>query len=482
MKTLLLSNYLKNEYNSSILCSAWGIKHPSLADFQCVILDMKLDTNIDSEYLKVQYKGYSFYRLFDDVIRLLRAGGTLICLNYYTFINVPINFSGTKVLNQIQQHRQSDYSYEHKFINYEETSYDWLDLGFLQCTQLDRINIMPGQQIKSISKLDIIKRYFSYVREYHKIIQGVKRESGAGLGLISWNFRLDPTYEHHSNTQDQVEVLAVTEVTDEPIAVAIKYMHFPGTLVFLPTYDLSDAEGLGRDEAISAISNRLASIGEYYYEVSQQDFGVLLESPPWLLECRAARAKETEKELETLEKKKTTLVAERGKYDRTLILINGYGEPFEQIVAEIFGKEWFGFDLEKTEKGHAIDLFVRNTMTDQLLAVQATGVVGKFTQRDKHFGALLGYLPEHEEKIVSGQNERIVLVVNTYRDTPLENRTDSEDVSMQVQNLVKKNGMCLIRSCDLYTLWKRWAESPGELSTDEIFRQLFDCEGIWQPK
>ena len=79
------------------------------------------------------------------------------------------------------------------------------------------------------------------------------------------------------------------------------------------------------------------------------------------------------------------MVVERDKYDRTLILINGYGEPFEQTVAEIFGKEWFGFDVEKTEKGHPIDLFVRNSMTGQVLAVQATGVVGKFTQRDKHF-------------------------------------------------------------------------------------------------
>ena len=92
----------------------------------------------------------------------------------------------------------------------------------------------------------------------------------------------------------------------------------------------------------------------------------------------------------------------------------------------------------------------------------------------------MGYLPKHEEKTVGGENERIVLVVNTYRDTPLANRTDSEDISVQVQNLVKKNGICLIKSCDLYALWKRWAESPGELSTDEIFRQLFECEGIWK--
>ncbi len=93
------------EFSSSILCSQWGVNHPSLADFQCVILDMKLDTNILSDRPSVGYEGYSFYRLFDDVIRLLRAGGTLVCLNYYTFINKAALFTGTIVLNQIYNKR-----------------------------------------------------------------------------------------------------------------------------------------------------------------------------------------------------------------------------------------------------------------------------------------------------------------------------------------------------------------------------------------
>ena len=344
------------------------------------------------------------------------------------------------------------------------------------------MNIMPGQQIKRISNLDVVKRYFSYVREYHKIIQGIQRESGAGLGRISWNFRKNPTYDHANNTKDQVEVLAVTEVTDEPLAVAIKYMGFPGTLVFLPTYDLPDAEGLGRDEAIGAISNRLVNIGEYYYKVSRQDFGVRLESPAWLLEYRATPAKDAEKELEELEKAKAISLAKRDRYDRMLSLINGYGEPLQTAVAELFGKEWLGFDVEETERGSSIDLFVKNPSTGQTLAIQVTGVVGKFTQSDRHFGAIMSYLPENEGKNIGGRVERIVLVVNTYRDTPLVDRADEGDISIPVRNLVKNNGICLIRSCDLYNLWNLWDDSPEKLPADNIFNQLFECEGIWKPK
>jgi len=45
------------------------------------------------------------------------------------------------------------------------------------------------------------------------------------------------------------------------------------------------------------------------------------------------------------------------------------------------------------------------------------------------------YLPEHEETIGSGLVERIVLIVNTYRDTDLPDRTEKDDISVPVQNL-----------------------------------------------
>jgi hypothetical protein len=479
VRTLILSNYLSVESLPGIVCSKWEVDHPSLADFQCVVLDMKLDVDIASATPSVQYQGYSFYKLSDDVIRLLQAGGVVLCLNYYTFINSSTLLFGSKVLNAIHQEKLTSFSYEHKYQGQAETCYDWLELGFLQRTRLDQMNIRPGQHFKRLSTLDVVKKYFLYVKDYHKIIQGIRREPGARSGGVAWNFRNDPAYGTTTSTEDEVEVLAVTEVTDDPIAVAIKYRRFLGTLVFLPTYHLPEVADLGREETIRSICSRLASLGEHYYEESRRELGVKLESPPWLLECRTKSAKDADKELEGLEKKKNVLIARRDRYDRMLALINGYGTPLERTLSELFGKEWFGFDVEETEPGYPIDLFVKNSGTGQTLAIQATGVVGKFIQRDKHFGALMKYLPESEEKNSSGRVERIVLVVNTYRDTPLADRTDDGDISGPVQSLIRKNGICLIRSCDLYNLWTKF---PEKLSADEIFKQLFECEGIWQQK
>ncbi|MEE8194690.1 MAG: hypothetical protein V3T73_04240 [Dehalococcoidales bacterium] len=488
MKTLLVSNYLTKdllEYLPNIVCYKWGERHPSLADFACAILDLKLDIGVEApteSVPSVKYKGYSFYQLSDDIIRLLQAGGVVICLNYHTFINSGSLLYGSKILNAIYEKRQTTYLYEHKFTGQEETSYDWLDLGFLLRTKLDRMNTRPGHNFKVISKLDKVKQYFSYVKEYHKVIQGISRDLGVSHGTINSSFRTDPIYSHTDDTSDRVDVLALTEVTDEPIAVAIKYRRFPGTLVFLPTYNLPAPDSPGYKGFARSIALVLCNVGEYYYETSRRELGAKLELPPWLLEYRAKPAKDADKELKDIEKAKAAAIDKRDRYDRMLTLINGYGVPLEKTIGELFGKEWLGFDVEETEKGHPIDLYIKNPKAGQTLAVQVTGVVSKFIQSDKHFGALMQYLPENEGKNINGRVERVVLIVNTYRDTPLVNRTDESDISVPVQNLVKKNGICLIRSRDLYDLWNLWDDSSEKLSADDIFKQLFECEGIWQRK
>lgn len=483
MKTLLLSDYLRVELLPGVVCSQWEESHPSPADFQCVVLDMKLLAH-GTTTLLVYLDGYPFYGLFDDLVSLIQAGGVVICLNYYTVVNVVSRFNDTnlRVHQAINEKRRGTFSYEYKHHGPEETSYDWLDLGLLQRTQLDRMNARPGGQFKVISTLDVVKQYFLYVEEYHKIIHGIRREPDARHGHIEWHFREKPDYSNTPRTDDEVEVLAVTEVTDDPIAVVMKYRGFPGTLAFLPTYNLPDYGDPGREETARLISSSLSSLGEYYYEINRRELGVKLESPPWLLEYRAKPAKDADKELEDLKKAEAASLAKRDRHDRMLPLINGYGDPLENAVAELFSKEWLGFDVEKTEPGHPIDAFVKNTRTGQTLAVQATGVVGKFNQRDKHFGALMRYLPEHTEKNTGGRIERIVLVVNTYRDTPLVRRTDETDISAPVRNLVTGNRICLIKSCELYDLWNLWVDSPEKLPPDDIFKQLFECEGIWQRK
>jgi hypothetical protein len=343
LKTLLISNYLQSKYLASVTFSQWTGSHPSLADFQCVVLDMKLNTIsslVISDIPTVHYKGFPFYVLFDDIIRLLRSGGVVICLNYYTFANESSKFTDghSKTHKAIYEKRIRNYSYEYKYQGAYETSYDWLDLDLLKCTEVDRLNAMPGSQFKVISDLDVVKDYFLHVKEYHKTIHGIQDSPTVGVYRVRWVFRDDPAYEHATYTSDEVEILAVTEVTNEPIAITIKYRGFPGRLIFLPTYELSSIVDSVQEETSHSIAWRLHRLGEYYFRQSQIDQGIRLPQPSWLLAYRAKPAEEADKEIQEIDKAKDLLIAKRDKHDRMLNLINGYGKPLENTIMELFGK------------------------------------------------------------------------------------------------------------------------------------------------
>jgi hypothetical protein len=83
---------------------------------------------------------------------------------------------------------------------------------------------------------------------------------------------------------NEVKVLAVAEVADDPIAVAMKHRGFPGTLVFLPTHDFPEVGEPGVEEISCSVSQKLSFMGDYYYCVNHRELGIRLQSPPWLLE------------------------------------------------------------------------------------------------------------------------------------------------------------------------------------------------------
>ena len=252
-----------------------------------------------------------------------------------------------------------------------------------------------------------------------------------------------------------------------------------GSLVLLPTHDVFTSGKLSDLTKVTDVCNALSDLGRHYYEINRQRLGIRAEDPTWLLEFRVEAAARADQELELLENTKTELLARRDKYDRMLALINGFGQYLEDAVGELFGKEWLGFSVDKTEKGHPIDLFITDPQTTFRLAVQVTGLVGKFTQDDKHFGALFSYLPLHVGRNLDKRSEKIVIVANTYRDIPLMERTDKEDISPAVCWLLENNDICLIRSVDLYHLWKKLADSQDALPSADFFRSLFECKGVW---
>ena len=234
-------------------------------------------------------------------------------------------------------------------------------------------------------------------------------------------------------------------------------------------------EDLENDRA-RFVASDLQGLGQYLRE--QIEVQVLEEHADWVLQHRAPQATSTSKKIEKAKGQILELEAQLGPYDRMLSLLDGTGEPLVDTVVLLFDKPDEGISVTKTEKGSPLDLFMSDAK-GRCLAVEVTGVKGALKKDDPHWADFLEYLPEHAANNLEERKERIVLVVNTQRDTPLDNRNRRSDITSPVRRLAEDNHLCVIRSVDLYDLWLRTLEG---LAIQEAFNILFNTNGIYEPQ
>ena len=87
-------------------------------------------------------------------------------------------------------------------------------------------------------------------------------------------------------------------------------------------------------------------------------------------------------------------------------------------------------------------------------------------------------MPEHNSINDHNRVERIVLVVNTFRELPPAERNRNGDMAPPVKKTATDNGICVVRSGDLYLMWLKTLEG---MSKQEVFDTLFATEGIYEP-
>ena len=87
-------------------------------------------------------------------------------------------------------------------------------------------------------------------------------------------------------------------------------------------------------------------------------------------------------------------------------------------------------------------------------------------------------MPEHNSKNEVDRVERIVLVVNAFRDVPLAERKRDSGMTAPVKKTATDNGICVVRSSDLYDLWLKGLDGTPK---QEVFNALFSTDGIFDP-
>ena len=477
MSTLIISDELPRIPDwMNIDLYRWGVSRPSAEGYDIVMLDLDFGPPSPEGYFKLHKEDTHFYELGIEAARSLQAGGTVVAFLgplAVTGRDIEISYAREIVLTK----REEVFKYEGKYIGDFETSYEWLDHGFLLATRIDAMFTKASKGITSVYPKHEMDTYLSrWANRYWLTIDGIELvDASTNVGTITHPVAQPERWNLAGVAQYSAKILAVGKHTKLPVAAAIEYMGWDGLLILLPPFTLVNKYG---EEAEKDIGSLLYTLEELAKGV-KEDIKVssIAQHDDWVFEHRPTQAKGIISEIEEIEQKEKDLIETLELYDRMLVLLDCTGDPLLDGVINLFDRPEEGLKIEKTEKGAPIDLFVHDSK-GRTLVIEVTGIKGNLKKDDPHWADFLGYMPQHNARNEHGRIERIVLVVNTQCKTKLDERNRQNDISPPVKRTAVDNHICIIRSCDLYKLW---IDTLNGKRFQEIFDSLFDCEGIWKP-
>lgn len=474
MRTLIVSERIGSGEHGSVDTSPWETR-PSIAAYEASVIDLCLSSRPRPPFCEETLDGWlPFYSIRGEVERLFGAGGVVILLTSVTYINNRCQYNPSDPAQGRLMAEKTQFHYDDKYRGGFETCYDFLDQRFLYETKLDHMNARAGRACTVVSSSAACRRYLSLVDSFYKTVCGIWKFDG---GRTSLDIVVGPDKEGSSLVIESypARVLAENTVTREPIAAHIKYRKYPGSLVILPAYDsnrLHDKEGR------LSILESLHDLAQETYEANLRETGASVARQTWTLQYRTAQAIDAEANVEALQQELNKTQAERDKYDKMLVLLDGYSHQLSEAVEDVFGEQWLGYSVEKTQKGALLDMFVRDKSDGRVLAVEVTGVKSLLRQEDPHLTKFFTYQVDNLEHNQDGLMERMVLVVNTFREDDLKDRTD--DISVHVRTAAERNGLCILRSSDLYRLWRDFV--GNKRAPRDIFGEIFNTVGVFEYK
>lgn len=403
---------------------------PRLSDYEIAVLDMEIAKSNP-------YKG-PFLGLRKEAKTLLESGGVLTCLNYFT----------ASTRRETYFHRDDQHPAVIKTGDWirREINYDWIfDNGLLSALNVAQLDARIGKNLALTSKDKAFVEYFKGVTEYHKTIDSIyskEDEEGNFLGYV-----LDTPSDDFDT-----KIIAVAKVTKKPIACAINI--FKGVLIFLPQ---SNADPM-------TIIAQLYTIGKSEYEKNIEKIEERPLAPEWLVNYKTTQELGLERDIEDLTRKLGQRELEHKRFQKIDVLLYGTGTLLEDAVQMVL--EEMGCTVERMEKSATID--VKAKMGSMKFAIEVTGVDDKIYKKSNKFGQILQYLPYAEE------DEKIVLLANTYRDKDLTEREGKEDFTKPVLRMAENNHFCLMTTKDLYSMWRGFL---NDKPPKDMFAEVFSTKG-----
>lgn len=192
MNTLIISNRLsKTSVNADVELYSWTHDRPSAANYRNVILDLYFGPPDADGYVKLEGTNQNFYEIGPEIVSCLSAGGTVVALLGPVAVNEREMGSSEYQEYTLRLKREGVATYDDKYKGDYETSYDWLDQGFLEDTKLDALHKKYSSNISVLAKWEEAQKYFGKITEFWSSIQG--------LDLYKSNVQATLTYRIEEN-------------------------------------------------------------------------------------------------------------------------------------------------------------------------------------------------------------------------------------------------------------------------------------------
>lgn len=198
------------------------------------------------------------------------------------------------------------------------------------------------------------------------------------------------------------------------------------------------------------------------------------EFPKWIDDYNILSESEDMVQLQKFEKEKIELQRRIDAQNERLALFKKYkglftstGEQLENIIKEVFGE--MGFQVFPTEKGRT-DVIAKYGDTDVVMEIKGLTK----SAAEKNAAQLEKWASDFIDK--NEKSAKPLLVVNAFRELPLEQRTEAAFPN-QMQSYSKSRNHCLMTTTQLLCLFIEITENPE--CKDERINELLTTVGVY---
>ena len=255
--------------------------------------------------------------------------------------------------------------------------------------------------------------------------------------------------------------------TDKTVGTTVRYLK--GNIIFLPYFisTLFTYNNTG-NELRQIAFNAIYSLDE---SLTKKE---VVEYPEWIDNYNILTESEDMVQLQKLEKEKIELQRRIDAQNERLALFKKYkglftstGEQLENVIKEVFGK--MGFQVFPTEKGRT-DVIAKYGDTDVVMEIKGLTK----SAAEKNAAQLEKWASDFIDK--NEKSAKPLLVVNAFRELPLEQRTEAAFPN-QMQSYSKSRNHCLMTTTQLLCLFIEITENPE--CKDERINELLTTVGVY---